>query len=142
MTRHFSDYRWLNDLKLPDPLAGTWPQKGSQTMRLEVRHLARRLGEMMRNGEREINQADAIREYQLLQKLCLERVDETRPVPPPPAPTPQPKPTPPPAQEKEPIKWPKIVLVLVPIITIALWVLPIPEPIKTIIRLILQVISG
>jgi len=143
-TNHFSDKRWVDNLKLPDPLTGAWPEKGSQTMRLEVRFLARRFGEMMRNGSTEINQMDAIREYQLIEKLCAERVEETRPVPPPPkpTPTPQPKPTPTPPPAQETVKWPKIVLVLVPILTILVWVLPIPEPIKTIIRLVLQAIGG
>lgn len=146
MTRHFADYRWLNDKKLPDPISGSWPEKGSQTMRMEVKYLAQRFGEIMRSGEQEINQAEAVREYRLLQKLCADSAESTRPVPPEtPAPSPVPAPLPPkpePTPEKEPVKWPKIAAVIVPIITIALWVIPMPEWIKAIIRLILQAISG
>jgi len=140
-TNHFADKRWVESYKLPDPSTGNWPEKGSQTMRQEIKFLAKRFGEIMRAKENEINQAEAIREYQLMQKIIAGNNEENRPREPEPTPPPLPE-TPPPPSERKPIKWGNVVAVILPIISILIWVLPIPEPIKAILKAILTAISG
>jgi hypothetical protein len=159
-TEHFRHPSWLYSTILPRPETGIFGDKGSRTQRAEIRHLAIAFAGLVRDGKPEFNRQEAEKEYEIMLSDVRGDSDNVRPPPPPsnPAPMPPlPKPPPPPQPPKppqngnqpppnqggsEPVPWKKILAIVVPLLSLAVWILPLPAWLKAIIKIILDSVGA
>lgn len=151
-TDNFRDRRWWDRAMLPDPETGKWPEVGSQRWSLEIRLLCDRLVECLRREVPLYKLNEANNEYARLIDLARKDAEGSHPEPPPapsrpPKPDPEaPAPTPTPGPKPPAAPWLKqlatYAAMLLPVVTFVLWLVPIPGPVKEIIKWIFALLSG